>query len=438
MSSPPSETRRAVSYRRLTTLIPNPRNARVHPKKQIAKLKAAILRFGFTNPILITAEGMILCGYGRYLAALELGLGEVPTIVIDGLGEEDVRALVLADNLIAGKAGYDQKLLRAEVKYLAEIGYEVELTGLDTIEIDTMLSIDDDESLDSDDLVELPNDAPPVTRIGDLWHIGPHRLVVGDARDAIALERLLAGERAQMAFLDPPYGCPIKGFASTHHEDFIMGAGQESLPELAMAILRPAFKNLTAHCTPGCIAFVCSDWRAAIYMHDAAKGVFDEIKNWICWAKTNASLGSFYRSQFELIFVFRVTPGKPINNFGLGEGGRHRSNLWTYAGANTFRRGRLEDLKSHPTIKPKRLVADAIRDCSRRNGAIVDTFAGAGTTLVAAAMTGRRGFGIEIDPRYADVILDRVSKECGATPLLDGREPLATIAAARRVATDEG
>lgn len=431
-----------IRYMATSSLTENPANARTHPKAQIAKLKKAITQFGFVSPIIIDEQRMILAGHGRHRAALELGLAEVPTIMLRDMSEADVRAFVLADNIIADKAGYDKGILRTELQYLADVGYEVEITGLDTIEIDSLLSIDTQEPSDSDDVVELPSKNPPVTRLGDLWHIGPHRLLVGDSRDQVGVERLMNGKLAELVFTDPPYGCVISnnvsGLGRVKHENFRMGAGQESLPELATTILRPAFRNVARHCRAGAIAFVCSDWRAAPHMLDAAAGVFEEVKNWIIWVKTNAGLGTFYRSQFEIIMAFKVSTGKTINNFGLGEGGRHRSNVWTYAGANTFRAGRMRDLIDHPTCKPKKLVADAILDCSRRGGIVLDVFAGSGTSIVAAAATGRRGYGIEIDPKYADVILRRVAEEVGETPLLEGREPLESVAAARRAEREGG
>jgi DNA modification methylase len=361
---------------------------------------------------------------------------EVPVIPFDDLTEADRRAFMHADNLLADKAGYDRDALRLEVEYLTDVGYEVELTGLDTIEIDRLLGTASPGDSNDDDIVPLPSPEPPTTRFGDYWHIGDSRLLVGDARDPDHVERLMAGERAELVFLDPPYGCEIannvSGMGKVRHENFLMGAGQESLPELAMTILRPAFRHVAAHCQPGAIAFVCTDWRAAPHMLDAARGVFDEVKNWIIWVKTNAGMGTFYRSQFEIILAFRVSPGKIINNFGLGEGGRHRSNVWTYAGANTFRKDRMKDLVSHPTCKPKKLCADAILDCSRRGGIVLDVFAGSGTTLTAAASVGRRGYGIEIDPKYADVILRRMIDDTGLVPLLDGHIPFDEVAAERR------
>ena len=431
-----------IRYLATSSLTQNPANARTHPKAQIAKLKKAITQFGFVSPIIIDEQLMILAGHGRHRAALELGLTEVPTIMLQDMSEADVRAFVLADNIIADKAGYDKGILRAELQYLADVGYEVEITGLDTIEIDSILSIDTEETQGSDDIVELPAKGPAITRSGDLWHIGPHRLLVGDARDPLTVERLMEGELAELVFTDPPYGCVIannvSGLGKITHDNFVMGAGQESLPELATTILRPAFRNVARHCRAGAIAFVCSDWRAAPHMLDAAAGVFEEVKNWIIWVKTNAGLGTFYRSQFEIVLAFKVSAGKTINNFGLGESGRHRSNVWTYAGANTFRAGRMRDLIDHPTCKPKKLVADAILDCSRRGGIVLDVFAGSGTTIAAAAATGRRGFGIEIDPKYADVILRRVAEEVDEQPLLEGKEPFECVAAGRRSQPDGG
>lgn len=443
MSSTAFPTSLALKIRYVSpaSLIDNPRNARTHPKKQIAKLKAAIHRFGFLVPILIDGDNVIIAGHGRRMAALELGLSEVPVIVISEMDDDDRRAFMHADNLIAEKASYDKDIMRSELQYFADIDYDMEITGLDTIEIDTILGVDESGDTADDDIVALPSADPPVSQLGDLWYIGNHRFVVGDARDPDVLECLMAGERADLVFTDPPYGCAISnnvsGMGKIKHDNFVMGAGQESLPELALTILRPAFRNIARHCRAGAIAFVCSDWRAAPHMLDAARGVFDEVKNWIIFVKTNAGMGTFYRSQFEIIFAFRISPGKITNNFGLGEGGRHRSNVWTYAGANTFRRGRMDDLIAYPTCKPKKLVADAILDCSPRGGIVLDVFLGSGTTLVAAAMTGRRGYGIEIDCKYADVILHRVAKATGEVPLLDGVTPLTEVAAARRAAHQE-
>ena len=422
-----------VTWQSIEALHVYERNARRHSVKQINKLKKSVSTFGWATPLIVDENNMVLCGAGRLEAARQLGMTEVPTIKLSHMSEADKKAFVIADNRIAEQASWSKALLREELKGLVEIGFDVELTGFDTLEIDTMLSFDDPEPK-VDDNVDLPDATQPVARIGDLWFCGRHRLVVGDARDPLVYEKLLDGERAQLVFTDPPYGCAIAGNVSglgkVKHGNFVMGAGETSLPEFAATILRPAFKQITLHSEPGALAFVFTDWRAAPYLLDASQGLFHELKNLIVWSKTNAGMGTFYRSAHELIYAFKISPGAHINNFGLGEGGRHRSNVWVYPGANVFRAGRMQDLADHSTVKPKQLVADAILDCSKRGGIVLDCFAGSGTTLVAAQMTGRQGRGIELDPKYADVILRRLAEEVGEPATLVG-VPFATVAATR-------
>lgn len=410
------------------------RRARRHSKQKLKKLRRLIAEYGWTQPLIVDERNMVLAGAGRLAVAIEDGMDLVPVIRIDHMSEAQKRAYILADNRIADEASWDREMLRGELRGLIELGYDVELTGFDTFEIDTALSLDTSAGPDDDvDLTEPPG--PSIARLGDLWHIGEHRVLCADARDMASYERLLGDERAQMIFTDPPYGCAIAGNVSglgrVKHEDFVMGAGEQSLPAFAQSLLRPALRSMAAHAGAGAIAFVCSDWHAAPYLYDAAQGVFHEAKNLIVWAKTNAGMGTFYRSQHELIYAFKVSAGPHINNFGLGESGRHRSNVWTYPGANTFRKGRMDDLAAHATVKPKAMVADALRDCSKRGGIILDPFLGSGTTLIACQMTGRIGRGIELDPKFVDVVLRRTAEATGCEPLLDGVTPLSTVAAER-------
>jgi|TARA_R100001244_G_scaffold6593_1_gene7761 DNA modification methylase len=414
-----------IEYRPISSLSRYENNAKTHPKTQIKKIAASIKAFGWTNPLIVDPEGTILCGHGRFEAAISLGMKTVPAITLEHLSEADRKAYIMADNVIAEQAGWSKQTLASELSGLAEIGYELELTGFDTLEIDTLLSLDDPEEPVDDD-VELPTDnGEVVCRLGDLWEIGDQRLIVGDARDPNVYERLLGSERVQMVITDPPYGCRIEnnvsGNGKVKHEDFVMGAGESSLAEFAMTLLRPAFKCIAAHCASGAIAFVFSDWRAAPHVLDAASGIFYETKQLIVWAKTNGGQGAFYRSAHELIYAFKVSDGTHINNFKLGEGGRYRTNVWTYAGANVFRAGRMQDLADHPTVKPKKMIGDAMLDCSRRGGIVLDAFAGSGTILCAAAATGRLGRAIELDPKYADVTLRRLLEQTGETPMLDGQ-----------------
>lgn len=425
MTSTLSEAARLkIEYRAASSLTPYAHNSRKHPKSQIKNLAKSLQAFGWTNPLLIDGNGGILCGHGRFEAALTLGMTEVPTICLDHLSDADRRAYIIADNALAEQAGWSKKTLASELSGLAEIGYELELTGFDTLKIDTILGIgDEEESVDDD--VHLPDENyRAVSRVGDLWTIGDQKLIVGDARDPAVYERLLDGARVQLTVTDPPYGCVIEnnvsGNGAKKHENFVMGAGETSLAEFGMTLLRPALKCIATVSSPGAIAFVCMDWRGAPYLLDAAQGVFHEVKQLIVWAKTNGGQGAFYRSAHELIYAFKVSAGQHINNFKLGEGGRYRTNVWTYAGANVFRAGRMQDLHDHPTVKPKKMIADAILDCSKRGGVVLDPFAGSGTTLCAAAMTGRLGRAIELDPKFADVILRRVQLETDAIAMLDG------------------
>lgn len=412
------------------------RRARRHLKKKLAKLRRAIQEFGWTEPLITDENGMVLCGAARLTIAIEDGIDLVPVVRIDHMSEAQKRAYILASNRLAEEAEWDRSLLREELAGLLELGYDVELTGFDSLEIDMALSFDDAGQAAGDDNVELPEDTyEPISRTGDLWHIDRQRVLCADARDGSAFERLMGEDRAQLVFTDPPYGCAIAGNVSglgkVKHENFLMGAGEQPLPEFAQTLLRPAFRNIARWSQAGAIAFICTDWRALPHMQDAALGLFAELKNLIVFAKTNAGMGTFYRSAHELILAYKVSEGKHINNFGLGEGGRHRSNLWTYPGANTFRKGRMEDLADHSTVKPKKLVADALLDCSKPGGIVLDPFLGSGTTLVACAMTGRIGRGIEIDPKYVDVILRRVGEATGIEPLLDGIKPLSEVRAER-------
>jgi DNA modification methylase len=430
--SPITSHKLAVEYRSIDELIPYANNPRKHSRAQIRKLQRSLKKFGWINPLIIDSHNNLLCGHGRLEAAERNGETMVPVIDIGDMTEADRIAYIIADNKLAEEGEWSKKLLRSELSGLIELGYEVELTGFGTFEIDGILSFGDDETA-VDDNVELPpENAVPVSRNDDMWTIGKHRMIVGDARDLAVHERLLDGERAQLIVTDPPYGCGIannvSGNGKVKHSDFVMGAGEVSLPEFAMTLLRPAFKAMAAHSEPGAIAFVFMDWRGAPHMLDAAQGVFHELKNMIVWVK-NPGMGAFYRSAHELCYAFKVSPGTHISNIALGR--RNRSNVWRYPSANVFRKGRMEDLADHPTIKPKQMIADAILDCSKRGGIVLDPFAGSGTILSACEMTGRRGRAIELDPVYADVILRRTAEATGCEPLLGGTVPFHEVAKAR-------
>ena len=437
-----------ITYRPVAALRDNPRNARTHSPKQVAQIAASISEFGFITPILVDKTGEIIAGHGRVAAAKSLGLKTVPCVRIEHLTKAQKRAFILADNRIAENAGWDNELLALELQDLSapELDFDVTLTGFEMAEIDVLLRSDLDEettSCPADELIEPPG-GPSVTQLGDIWQIGRHRLICGDALDPTTYDRLLDGDLAQMVFTDPPYNVRIDGHVSglggTKHREFAMASGEMS-PDEFEHFLTSTFTNLAQHSADGAICFVCMDWRHLREVVSAADGIFSEVKNLCVWAKTNGGMGTLYRSQHELVFVFKSGRGPHINNVQLGKHGRYRTNVWTYAGANAFGASRDDDLAMHPTVKPVGLVADAILDCSNRNGIVLDAFGGSGTTLVAAERTGRCGHAIELDPQYCDVIVRRLEKIAGIQARLAGTDASfddVTVERTGEVPTEEG
>ncbi len=413
----------------VASLRPYRRNARTHSLKQIAQIAASIRTFGFNNPVLVDKDGIIIAGHGRVAAAKSLALETVPVIRLEHMSEAEKRAYILADNKLAEKAGWDAEILAIELQNLLDfdLDFDLSITGFELPEIDVLIG-----SLDSKPAKPDPADAvpavvgPAVTRLGDTWQIGPHRLICGDALQRETYDRLLDGDRAQMVFTDPPYNVRIDGHVSglgkAQHREFAMASGEMSVSEFT-AFLKSVFSNLVEASVDGAMHFVAMDWRHMAEVLEAGRTTYTELKNLCVWSKTNGGMGSLYRSQHELFFVFKSGAAPHINNVELGKHGRYRTNVWTYAGANTFSATRDDDLAMHPTVKPVALAADAILDCSRRKGIVLDAFAGSGTTLVAAHKTGRLGYGVELDPLYCDVILRRLAKVTGFEPknLVTGR-----------------
>ena len=392
----------------------NPKNARTHSKRQIRKIAASMRQFGFAAPILVDEQNVLIAGHGRLEAAKSLGLSTVPAIVIEGLSDAKKRALMLADNRIAQDAGWDLERLAEELAELPELlvedSLEISVTGFEPAEIDRLSADFEDESRDPVDDLDVDNlDGPATTRPGDLWRLGRHRLLCGDARRPDDLARLLGDEKADMAFLDPPYNVKISGVVgrgARKHREFIMASGEMD-PGAFEAFLAESLGAAAQFSTDGAVHFVCMDWRHIAELVKAGHITYGAMLNLIAWVKTNAGQGSFYRSQHELIGVFRVGSAPHLNTIELGRYGRDRSNVWRYAGANTFRKGRLEDLRGHPTVKPVAMIADAIKDCTRRGQIVLDTFCGSGATLLAAERVGRQGRGLEIDPAYVDLAIRR-------------------------------
>ncbi|AXI41776.1 DNA methyltransferase [Sulfitobacter sp. SK011] len=396
----------------ISDLTPWANNARTHSRKQIRQIADSIETFGFTNPVLIDEKRMILAGHGRVEGAKLLGMTEVPCLRLDHMNEDAKRAYVLADNKLALNAGWDEDLLAAELGALmsADLDFDVSITGFSIPEIDGVLeAVAPEEPGDPDDDV-LPREALARARLGDVWQLGRHRLICGDALDPAVIGELMEGEVARMVFSDPPYNVPIDGHVGNsgkvQHREFAMASGEMSEAEFT-GFLERAFRNLADHSADGSIHFICMDWRHMSEIIAAGKGVYSEIKNLIVWAKDNGGMGTFYRSRHELIFAFKNGTASHINNFELGQHGRYRTNVWEYRGVNSRHAGRMEELALHPTVKPVQMIADAIRDVSARGDIVLDIFGGSGSTLIAAEKTGRRGYLCEIDPIYCDRILAR-------------------------------
>jgi DNA modification methylase len=412
------EPKLKVDYVSPDLLRPSPRNARLHSSKKIRQLSQSIKALKVIAPILVDEDFEILAGHARCAAAKLLGLREVPVVQIKHLSNAEKRAYRLADNRFSEKATWDNELLSIEIKELIATEIEIELTGFDTADIDIILDSSDVDEADDD--IPVPAPGPAITRVGYLFQLGEHRLICGDARDPTAYKTLMAGEKARMVMADPPYNLKIEGHVSglgrVRHLDFTVGSGEFTFEQFVL-FLRTAFILLVSHTVDGAIHFVFMDWRHTREISEASEGVYSELKNLVVWNKGSGGLGSFYRSQHELIFAYKSGKRAHINNFELGQHGRCRTNVWHYSGQNSFRKGRLEDLALHPTVKPIQLVADAIMDVSNRKDIVLDPFAGSGTTLIAAERTGRRARLIELDPTYCDVIVRRWLSLSGTTAI---------------------
>jgi len=415
-----------IEYTPVRELRPHPNNARTHSKKQIRQIAKSIEKFGFCNPVLVDDTRQIIAGHGRVEAAKLLGIDAVPTCQLSHLSDADKRAYILADNKLAEKAGWDRELLAIELQGLVELDVDIELTGFEMAEIDLIF----EEAREATGAPSEPEDTPPepspgpaVTQTGDLWLLGTHRLLCGDARDKAAYDHLLEGAKAEFVFTDPPYNVAINGnvcgLGRVRHREFAMASGEMTEAEFT-AFLQAVFALLIESTIDGSIHQICMDWRHLPEMMGAGRAVYSELKNLCVWNKSNAGMGTFYRSKHELIFVWKCGTAAHINNFELGQHGRHRTNVWDYPGISTMRAKRMEELAMHPTVKPTALVADALKDCSRRGGLVLDPFCGSGTVLIAAERTGRKARALEIDPTYVDVAVRRWQAYTGKSAVLAG------------------
>lgn len=405
-----------IEYRPTSSLTPYINNARIHPRKQLEQIKLSIKTNGFTNPILADKAGVIIAGHGRLIAARELGLESVPVIELATLSDAQVRALRLADNKIALNSGWDVDLLRLELGELRSNDIEVDLgsTGFSSGEIDVLLN----PKADPDDDAIPAALAEPETKPGDIWELGDHLVGCGDARDADFLLKLVGpDEKIDCAFLDPPYNVQIQGHANvkSKHREFAMASGEMDTGAFR-SFLADALGNCIRVSRGGAVHFVCMDWRHLEDLRAAADDLYGAQLNLCVWNKSNAGMGSLYRSKHELVSVYRVGDAAHFNAVELGRHGRNRTNVWDYASVNTFQGSKRGDLDLHPTVKPTALVADSIQDVTRPGELVLDVFLGSGTTLIASERTGRRFRGVELDPAYVDVAIERWVAMTGGEP----------------------
>jgi DNA modification methylase len=398
-------------------LTPLGEETRTHPPKQIRKMCRSIRTFGFVYPVLADEKGRVIAGWALVLAAREMRLTEVPVVTVTGLAEARVRMLRLALNRLAEDSHWNRDALRREFSDIMQIETEIEIadSGFEVAEIDAITI--DDGSDQEDELPRVQNDRPSVTQLGDMWIAGQHKILCADACNPTSYARLLERERVDLVFTDPPYNVAIEGHVSglgaTKHPNFVMGAGELSAEEF-QAFLRDALGLAARYSRDGAIHFCCMDWRGLETLFAATRGIYSELKNLVVWNKTNAGMGSLYRSKHELIVVYKVGTAAHVNNVSLGRYGRNRTNVWDYAG-QTALRGAKSKLHLHPTLKPVALVADAIRDCCNRDAVVLDPFGGAATTAIAAEKTGRRARLIELDPKYVDASVRRWQRLSGAS-----------------------
>lgn len=403
-----------IAYLPVASLCPDPANPRMHSKRQIEQLARSIAVFGFNVPILIDKKRRVIAGHGRVAAARLLKVESVPTIHLEHLSEAQRRAYAIADNRLTEIGEWNERLLAEQLKALAdvELDFNLEVTGFEMAEIDTMIEgLSEAPEGESDPADALTDEGVRVTKPGDLWYLGQHRVFCTDSLREESYTALMEGRRAAVVITDPPYNDPIDGyvagFGKVRHREFAMASGEMSEQEFTDFLLK-AFTLMARHSEPGSLQFICMDWRHTGELLAAARRVFAEFKALCVWVKDSGGQGSLYRSRHELVFVFKNGKTKHRNNIQLGQYGRYRTNVWEYPRVRSLHgNGEEPGVGLHPTMKPVAMIADAIMDCTARNDLILDPFLGSGTTVIAAERTGRVCHGLELDPRYVDTIVRR-------------------------------
>jgi DNA modification methylase len=423
----------------------NARSPRVHPEKQIEMLARNIDTFGFLIPCLISDQNRLLCGNARVLSAMRLGMETVPAVRVSHLSDNDQRVFILADAKLSEHARWHPEILQEEIQFTTNLNIDLDLSviGFETAEVDLILERTE-EQIEDDPTESLRPQA--ISRSGDIWRAGEHRVCCGDALSERSYDAVLGRSRAGLVVTDPPYNVRINGHVGgsgeIQHREFAMASG-EMTPDQFVSLLTVSLGHLAAHSGDGSLQYIFMDWRHCPEILAAGQAAYNELKNICVWRKANAGMGSLYRSQHEFVFVFKNGTAAHINNINLGAHGRNRSNVWDYAGINGFGRHRDELLAMHPTVKPVAMLADIIKDASHRGDVVLDAFGGSGSTLMAAERTGRRAAIIEIDPLYVDATIRRWQTLTGRTAYCEvtgetftEREASVDVDADRRIAHD--
>jgi DNA modification methylase len=398
----------------------------------IREIANSINALGFNVPLLIGKDNIVVDGDSRLEAAKLLGLSSVPCIRVDHLNETEQRLLRLAVNRLGEKGVWDVGELEAEFKELIVSDAPIEISGFGSDEIDQVLIGESEDGYEAGDLVPMPG-ATSIARVNDLFLLGSHFLICGDATDPAVVSRLMRTDVARMVLTDEPFNVAIGGnVTGGDHREFVMASGEMTDSQF-LDFNRKWINAALPHLVDGGILGTFIDWRGLPIVHSGATTLGLTPLNLVVWAKTNAGMGSLYRSQHELLPLFKNGSASHVNNISLGKRGRHRTNLWTYPGASSLGSDARKGLQDHPTVKPTAMLQDALIDLTNRGEIVLDPFLGSGSTLIAAENTGRVCCGIELDPLYVDVIIRRYEAETGIAAILsDSGETFEKVAARRR------
>lgn len=402
------------------------KSLRKHSKKQLQKLKNAIMKFGYVNPVLLDEKRNIIAGELRLLAAKELGFTQIPAIILENLTPEEADAIRILDNKIAEDGGWNFENLKEEIEKLMKFDVTFEDLGFDTVDYDEIFLVNDSEKNKvhndgKEDETWLDANIPPKVKLGDLWRLGDHFVYCGDSLLVRSFEILMQGELAQIVITDPPYNCRINGhvcgLGKTQHEEFAMASGEMTDSEFAEFISN-FMQNLVKFSCDGSLSYIFMDWAGLNTLLTQGKKHYTELKNIAVWNKLVGGMGAMYRSQHETIPIFKKGKAKHQNHIQLGKNGRYRTNVWDYPGVRATNPASLELLKLHPTCKNIAMCHSILLDASSKNDIVLDCFGGSGSILLAAERCKRRARLIEISPRYVDVTIYRWEKETGKTAKL--------------------